>query len=113
MDLLDVTFTILKVLGFFAAILIAAIFILPKVITPRIWKSTGSVEGIATASFFGAAAIAGTLGLSPIVGAFAVGMALSASKVFEKIENFIILCLFSERTKHALYFNINQASPFL
>ena len=88
-DLLDVTFTILKVLGFFAAILIAAIFILPKVITPRIWKSTGSVEGIATASFFGAAAIAGTLGLSPIVGAFAVGMALSATKVFEKIENFI------------------------
>ena len=88
-DLLDVTFTILKVLGFFAAILIAAIFILPKVITPRIWKSTGSVEGIATASFFGAAAIAGTLGLYPIVGAFAVGMALSATKVFEKIENFI------------------------
>ena len=88
-DLVDVTFTILKVLGFFAAILIAAIFILPKVITPRIWKSTGSVEGIATASFFGAAAIAGTLGLSPIVGAFAVGMALSATKVFEKIENFI------------------------
>ncbi len=88
-DLVDVTFTILKVLGFFAAILIAAIFIIPKVITPRIWKSTGSVEGIATASFFGAAAIAGMLGLSPIVGAFAVGMALSATKVFEKIENFI------------------------
>lgn len=88
-DLMDVTFTILKVLGFFAAILIAAIFILPKVITPRIWKAQGSVEGIATASFFGAAAIAGTLGLSPIVGAFAVGMALSATKVFEKIEHFI------------------------
>ena len=88
-DLLDVTFTILKVLGFFAAILIAAIFIIPKVITPRIWKATGSVEGIATASFFGAAAIAGLLGLSPIVGAFAVGMALSTTKVFEKIENFI------------------------
>ena len=88
-DLLDVTFTILKVLGFFAAILITAIFVIPKVITPRIWKATGSVEGIATASFFGAAAIAGMLGLSPIVGAFAVGMALSATKVFEKIENFI------------------------
>ena len=88
-DLVEVTFTILKVLGFFAAILIGAIYIIPKVITPRIWKSTGSVEGIATASFFGAAAIAGMLGLSPIVGAFAVGMALSATKVFEKIENFI------------------------
>ena len=88
-DLVDVTFTILKVLGFFAAILITAIFVIPKVITPKIWKATGSVEGIATASFFGAAAIAGMLGLSPIVGAFAVGMALSATKVFEKIENFI------------------------
>jgi Kef-type K+ transport system membrane component KefB len=88
-DLVDVTFTILKVLGFFAAILITAIFVIPKIITPRIWKATGSVEGIATASFFGAAAIAGMLGLSPIVGAFAVGMALSATKVFEKIENFI------------------------
>ena len=88
-DLVDVTFTILKVLGFFAAILITAIFVIPKVITPRIWKATGSVEGIATASFFGAAAIAGMLGLSPIVGAFAVGMALSATKVFEKIEHFI------------------------
>lgn len=88
-DLLDVTLTILKVLGFFGAIMIAAVFLIPKIITPRIWKASGSVEGIATASFFGAAAIAGTLGLSPIVGAFAVGMALSATKVFEKIENFI------------------------
>ncbi len=88
-DLVDIAFTILKVLGFFAAILITAIVVIPKVITPRIWKASGSVEGIATASFFGAAAIAGMLGLSPIVGAFAVGMALSATKVFEKIENFI------------------------
>ena len=88
-DLVDIAFTILKVLGFFAAILITAIFVIPKVITPKIWKASGSVEGIATASFFGAAAIAGLLGLSPIVGAFAVGMALSATKVFEKIENFI------------------------
>ena len=88
-DLVDIAFTILKVLGFFAAILITAIFVIPKVITPRIWKASGSVEGIATASFFGAAAIAGMLGLSPIVGAFAVGMALSTTKVFEKIENFI------------------------
>ena len=88
-DVVDIAFTILKVLGFFAAILITAIFVIPKVITPRIWKASGSVEGIATASFFGAAAIAGMLGLSPIVGAFAVGMALSTTKVFEKIENFI------------------------
>ena len=47
------------------------------------------MEGITTASFFGAAALAGSLGLSPIVGAFAVGMALSTAKVFEKIEHYI------------------------
>ena len=88
-DLLDVTFTILKVLAFFGIMLVAAVFLIPKIITPRIWKASGSVEGIATASFFGAAAIAGMIGLSPIIGAFAVGMALSTTKVFEKIENFI------------------------
>jgi Kef-type K+ transport system membrane component KefB len=69
--------------------LIVAVIVIPKVITPRLWKAKGSVEGIATASFFGAAAVAGIIGLSPIVGAFAVGMALSTSKVFEKIENYI------------------------
>ncbi len=47
------------------------------------------MEGIATASFFGAAALAGLIGLSPIVGAFAVGMALSASKIVENIHRYI------------------------
>ena len=88
-DITEITITILQVLGFFAIMLIVAVVIIPKVITPRLWKAKGSVEGIATASFFGAAALAGSIGLSPIVGAFAVGMALSTTKVFEKIENYI------------------------
>lgn len=85
----DVMITILQVLGFFAIMLVVAVIVIPKVITPRLWKAKGSVEGIATASFFGAAALAGSIGLSPIVGAFAVGMALSTTKVFEKVENYI------------------------
>ena len=88
-EITDVMITILQVLGFFAIMLIVAVIIIPKVISPRLWKAKGSVEGIATASFFGAAALAGSIGLSPIVGAFAVGMALSTSKVFEKIETYI------------------------
>ena len=88
-DITEVTITILQVLGFFAIMLIVAVVVIPKVITPRIWKAKGSVEGIATAAFFGAAALAGSIGLSPIVGAFAVGMALSTTKVFEKIENYV------------------------
>ena len=88
-DITEVVITILQVLGFFAIMLIVAVVIIPKIITPRLWKAKGSVEGIATASFFGAAALAGSIGLSPIVGAFAVGMALSTTKVFEKIENYV------------------------
>ena len=87
-DISDVTIKILQVLGFFAAMLVASVWVMPKIITPRLWKAKGSVEGIATASFFGAAALAGSIGLSPIVGAFAVGMALSTTKVFEKVENY-------------------------
>lgn len=86
---IDVTVTILQVLGFFAAMLVASVIIIPRVVTPRLWKAKGSVEGIATASFFGAAALAGSIGLSPIVGAFAVGMAISTTKVFEKVEHYI------------------------
>ncbi len=88
-DITEVTITILKVLGFFLIMLVVAIVVIPKIITPRLWKAKGSVEGIATASFFGASAVAGLIGLSPIVGAFAVGMALSTTKVFEKIESYI------------------------
>lgn len=88
-DIMEVTITILQVLGFFAAMLIASVVIIPRLVTPKLWKAKGSVEGIATAVFFGAAALAGSIGLSPIVGAFAVGMALSTTKVFEKVENFI------------------------
>ena len=88
-DVMEVIITILQVLGFFAVMLVASVLVIPKIITPRLWKAKGSVEGIATASFFGAAALAGSIGLSPIVGAFAVGMALSTTKVFEKVENYI------------------------
>ncbi|MDA7495236.1 cation:proton antiporter [Nitrosopumilus sp.] len=88
-DITEIVITILQVLGFFAIMLIVAVVIIPKVITPRLWKAKGSVEGIATAAFFGAAALAGSIGLSPIVGAFAVGMALSTTKVFDKIENYV------------------------
>ncbi len=88
-EITEVIITILQVLGFFAIMLIVAVVVIPRIITPRLWKAKGSVEGIATASFFGAAALAGSIGLSPIVGAFAIGMALSTTKVFEKVENYI------------------------
>ena len=88
-DVLEVMFTILKVLGFFVAMAIVAIFVVPKIASSRFWKAGGSVEGVVTAVFFGTAGIAASIGLSPILGSFVVGMALASSKVFDRVENYI------------------------
>ena len=89
-DVFDITFLILKILGIFTALLAAAIFIIPKILhAERLWKSRGSIEGIVTASFFGAAGIAAAVGLSPIVGAFAVGMAVASTKIIRRVEEYV------------------------
>lgn len=89
-NFVDITFLILKILGIFAALLIATIFIIPRVLhVERLWKSKGSVEGITTASFFAAAGIAAAVGLSPIVGAFAVGMAVASTRVIKQMEGYV------------------------
>jgi Kef-type K+ transport system membrane component KefB len=89
-NIIDITFLILKILGVFAALLVATIFIIPRVLhVERLWKSKGSVEGITTASFFAAAGIAAAVGLSPIVGAFAVGMAVASTRVIKQMEDYV------------------------
>jgi len=85
----DAVFTIFKVLGFFAAMAIAAIFVVPRVVGSKMWKAGGAIEGIVTAAFFGAAGIAAWIGLSPILGSFVVGMALASAKTFERIEHYV------------------------
>lgn len=89
-NVVDVIVLILKVLGIFAALLIGAILIIPRIVnTERLWKAKGSLEGIVTASFFGASAIAAVVGLSPIVGAFSVGMAVTSTKIIKRIEEYV------------------------
>jgi Kef-type K+ transport system membrane component KefB len=89
-NIVDIVFLILKILGIFAALLIGAIVIIPRIVnTERLWKAKGSIEGIVTASFFGASAIAGAVGLSPIVGAFSVGMAVASTKIIKRIEEYV------------------------
>jgi Kef-type K+ transport system membrane component KefB len=89
-NVIDIIFLILKVLGIFVALLIGAILIIPRIVnTERLWKAKGSIEGIVTASFFGASAIAGAVGLSPIVGAFSVGMAVTSTKIIKRIEEYV------------------------
>lgn len=86
----DIVFLILKILGIFAALLVGAIFLIPRLLhVEKLWKSRGSIEGIATAAFFAAAGIAAFVGLSPIVGAFAVGMAIASTRVIHRIEEYV------------------------
>ena len=89
-NIVDITFIILKILGIFVALLVGAVIIIPRILhAERLWKSRGSIEGIVTASFFGASGIAAIVGLSPIVGAFAVGMAVASTKIIGRVEEYV------------------------
>ena len=89
-NVVDITFLILKILAVFVALLVGAILLVPKMLhAEKLWRSRGSIEGIVTASFFGASAIAAIVGLSPIVGAFAVGMAVASTKIIGRVEEYV------------------------
>ena len=89
-DIMEITFLILKILGLFVAILVSSIVIVPRILhREKLWKSQGSIEGITTAIFFGGAGIAALVGLSPIVGAFAIGMAVASTRLIKQVEEYV------------------------
>ena len=89
-NIVDIILLVLKILGIFAALLISAIIIMPKIVhAEKLWKARGSIEGIVTASFFGASAIAAAVGLSPIVGSFSVGMAVASTRIIKRVEGYV------------------------
>jgi Kef-type K+ transport system membrane component KefB len=88
-QIMDIALLILKILGLFAVLLISAIFLIPRILhREKLWRSRGSIEGITTAMFFGIAGIAAYVGLSPIVGAFAAGMAVASTKLIKQVEEY-------------------------
>jgi len=89
-NIVDIILLVLKILGIFAALLIGSIIIVPKIVhAEKLWKARGSIEGIVTASFFGASAIAAAVGLSPIVGSFSVGMAVASTRIIKRVEGYV------------------------
>ena len=89
-DIMEITFLILKILGLFVVLLVGSIVIVPRILhRERLWKSQGSIEGITTAIFFGGAGIAALVGLSPIVGAFAIGMAVASTRLIKQVEEYV------------------------
>lgn len=88
-DLFEISFLILKILGLFVAVLVGSVLIIPRILhSEKLWKSRGSIEGITTAIFFGTAGIAAYIGLSPIIGAFAVGMAIASTKLIKQVGDY-------------------------
>lgn len=91
-DIYEITFLILKILGLFVVLLVGAVILIPRILhVEKLWRSEGSVEGITTAAFFGAAGIAAFIGLSPIVGAFSVGMAVASTRVIKQIGEYVLI----------------------
>jgi len=89
-DIMEITFLILKILGLFVVLLVGSILIVPRILhREKLWKSQGSIEGITTAIFFGGAGIAALVGLSPIVGAFAIGMAVASTRLIKQVEEYV------------------------
>jgi Kef-type K+ transport system membrane component KefB len=87
-DIPNVALLLLQILGIYGAILVASVFLVPRLLNSRLWEPKGSAEAAAAATCFAISGAAAFAGLSPIVGAFAAGMAATASKVAAKIREF-------------------------
>ena len=85
---LNVVVVVSTSIALWLAMTVFAAFILPKIINFTSRGSETTLEAAATASCFGASALAAVLGLSPIVGAFAAGMAVASSKAIEKVRDY-------------------------
>ncbi len=69
--------------------LIASVYIVPRIIDQvSVIRAEGAVEAAAIGSAFIMAAVAGGLGLSPIIGSYAAGMAVAESKALPRIRDF-------------------------
>ena len=91
----SVAITTVTEIGFWLLILLGAVYILPKIVHvvsrthPSTLEARGTRQGIALGSAFGLAAIAASVGLNPIVGAFAAGMGLAGSKLAVQVREFV------------------------
>ena len=91
----SVIITTLTEIGFWIVILLGAVYILPKIVHlvakthPSTLEARGIRQGVALGSAFGLAAIAASVGLNPIVGAFAAGMGLAGSKLAVQVREFV------------------------
>ena len=84
----NIVLTITESFAIWLAMVITASIVVPKIINlmHAKGKHEETVEAAATATCFGAAALSAYIGLSPIVGSYAAGMAVASSKAIDRIK---------------------------
>lgn len=86
---LDVILSFVKDTVLWLILLIATTQIVPRFLNVAILGGArGTVEAAAVVTCFGCASLAAAIGLSPLVGAFAAGMAVAGSKVIRRVKEF-------------------------
>ncbi len=90
LSLLEALQIIINALVLWFILLVTGIFLIPRLIDRTgMWKAKGIVESAAVLTCFGTAALSASIGLSPLVGAFAAGMAVAGSNVIQRVKEFI------------------------
>ncbi len=86
----EVAVKLVTILALWFALLIGVVFTVPRFLRllPK-WRVEGTEEAAATVTCFGSSSLAVVLGLSPIVGAYAAGMALAGSRALTTIKKYI------------------------
>jgi Kef-type K+ transport system membrane component KefB len=86
----EVAFVLASTLGIWLLLLLSVIFIGSKFVNiAERFTASGAIEVFATSLCFGSAALAAAIGLHPIVGAFAAGMAIAESRVLVRVRDYI------------------------
>jgi Kef-type K+ transport system membrane component KefB len=86
----EIAWILFRTLAFWLLLMAIVLTIAPRLVTrAERWKGRGTVEVVATATCFGSAVGAITIGLSPIVGAFAAGMAIASSRMLARVRDYI------------------------
>jgi len=79
-----------SVLGFWLILLLVSAVLIPRFVhASTLMRAKGSVEAAATAACFSCAAVASVIGLSPIVGAFAAGIAIAEPKIIKRSKEYV------------------------
>ena len=86
----EIAWILFRTLAFWLLLMGVVLTIVPRLIThSERWRARGTVEVVATATCFGSAVAATAIGLSPIVGAFAAGMAIAGSRMLARVRDYI------------------------